>query len=710
MHNSRHTNRLITEKSLYLLQHAHNPVEWYSWGTEAFNKAKKEQKPIFLSIGYSTCHWCHVMAHVSFEDQDVAKLLNETFICIKVDREERPDIDSIYMSICHLITGSGGWPLTIIMTPNKEPFFAATYIPKENRYRRIGLLALIPQIKELWSSQKKEVLQSAHQITSILKKTSQYSNDQATINKSLLKTAFTQLRNSYDHQYGGFGTAPKFPTPHNLRFLLRYWKRTNNNKALAMVEQTLEAMHFGGIYAHIGYGFHRYSMDRYWCVPHFEKMLYDQALLAMAYIEAYQATGKKNYAQTTREIFNYVLRDMTSPQGGFYCAEDADSEGIEGKFYLWRYEELQQILTRNELEIITKLYDIKNKGNFTEKVIHGKTDWNIFYKARSVHELSTIKNGSEKNIRNLETLALKKLFSFREERVHPDKDDKILTDWNGLMIAALAKGSRVLDEPRYASVAQRAVEFILTTMRTPDGGLFHRFRSGESALRGNVDDYVFFIHGLLELYQTVFDVSFLNNALDLNRYLLDHFWDDEGGGFYFTPDDGETILIRKKEIYDGAIPSGNSIAMLNLLYLSRLIGDSKLEEKASKIAYAFSKTVQQMPSSYTELMNAIDFQLGPSYEVVVAGNSQKLDTKQILKEINRYYIPSILIILRPTEEESPDTTGVAKFTKDYVSLNGKPTVYICHNFTCKKRLTNLSEILDLLKLEDIEMNNNYDKT
>jgi len=694
----KHYNRLIFEKSPYLLQHADNPVDWYPWGPEAFEKARKENKPIFLSIGYSTCHWCHVMEHESFEDPEVARLMNEVFVSIKVDREERPDIDNVYMMVSQMMTGSGGWPLTIIMTPDKKPFFAATYIPKENRFGRIGMLELIPRIKEIWATRRGEALSSADQITFALRQVSQDAPGEE-LDEATLKLAYEQLAKRFDEQHSGFGSAPKFPTPHNLLFLLRYWKRTNNEKALEMVEKTLQGMRRGGIYDHIGFGFHRYSTDSEWLLPHFEKMLYDQAMLAMAYTEAYQATGKEEYRKTAREIFTYVLRDMTAPEGGFYSAEDADSEGEEGKFYLWTEEEIRQVLGSEEADLILKVFNIEKNGNFMEQATGKRAGANILHLRKSLTEIASELKMSEQDLqKHLET-ARQKLFTYREKRIHPHKDDKILTDWNGLMIAAFAKGARVFDEPRYAEAAKATVDFILKNMRKSDGRLLHRYRDGQAALPAQVDDYAFLIWGMLELYETIFEVRYLQTALDLNRDLMKHFWDDNNGGFYFVADDGENLLVRQKEIYDGAIPSGNSLAMLNLLRLGRITANYDFEEKAARIGRAFSRNVKQSPSAYTQLMVAVDFGVGPSYEVVIAGNSQAEDTKEMLKAIRTQFIPNKVVILRPTEQESPDIDRLAEFTKSQASIDGRATAYVCLNYNCKFPTTDITKMLDLLNVK-----------
>ena len=573
------TNRLIREKSPYLLQHAYNPVDWYTWGDEAFEKARKEDKPIFLSIGYSTCHWCHVMEHESFEDTEVARLMNEAFVSIKVDREERPDLDHVYMTVCQMMTGAGGWPLNVILTPDRKPFFAGTYFPKESRFGRLGMMDLAPRIEELWRTQREQVLQSASKIMLALRQVPDSSPGQVP-GKDVLDSAYQQLAERFDPVQGGFSQAPKFPTPHNMLFLLRYWKRTGETRALEMVEKTLQAMRLGGIYDHVGFGFHRYSTDAEWLVPHFEKMLYDQAMLAMAYTEAYQATGKSEYAKTAQEIFAYVLRDMTAPNGGFYSAEDADSEGVEGKFYVWNLEDIDRVLESGEADLVKRVFNAKLSGNFEEEATGRLTGSNILHQKSSLSEVASELKLSREELEERLQEARKKLFAAREKRIHPHKDDKILTDWNGLMIAALSKGAQAFDQPKYADAARKAADFIFKTMRDPSGRLLHRFRDGEAALHAHVDDYSFLIWGLLELYEASFDVHYLQSALTLNDDFMAHFWDAGGGGLYFTADDAEELLLRKKEIYDGATPSGNSVAALNLLRLARITANADLEQRA----------------------------------------------------------------------------------------------------------------------------------
>jgi uncharacterized protein YyaL (SSP411 family) len=695
-------NKLISEKSPYLIQHAHNPVDWYPWGTEAFERAHKENKPIFLSIGYSTCHWCHVMEMESFEDPEVAQLMNETFVCIKVDREERPDIDNIYMSVCQMMIGGGGWPLTIIMTPDKKPFFAATYIPKETRFGQVGMKGLVPSIKALWERRSDKLLTSAEQIADALVQIVSESQGspgslRGELGESTLKTAYDQLSQSFDERYGGFGTAPKFPTPHTLMFLLRYWRRAGDGRALGMVEKTLQGMRLGGIYDHVGFGFHRYSTDSRWFLPHFEKMLYDQALLAMIYTEAYQATGgKEEYGQTAREILAYVLRDMLDPKGGFYSAEDADSEGEEGKFYLWTQREVRNILSPEEAELVAAVFNLNKEGNFAEEATRRETGKNILFLKHNLTEIASDLAIPLDELHHKLEGARKKLFDARTKRVHPHKDDKILTDWNGLMIAALAKGAQVFEDPEYLEAARRSTDFMLTSMVDAQGRLYHRYRDGEAAISAFVDDYAFLIWGLIELYETTFESSYLQRALDLNVMMLKHFWDQEKGGFYFAADDADKILTRKKEIYDGAVPSGNAVAMLNLLRLARLTAQAEYEEKAASLPCTFSNAVVQATGSYTQLMIALDFARGPSYEVVIVGDPHAEDSKAMVRTMRKAFIPSKVVIFRPTGAETSDIIHLAKFTKDLTSLNDKATAYVCRNFRCELPTTEAHTMMALL--------------
>ena len=689
------TNRLIKEKSPYLLQHAYNPVDWYSWSDEAFNKARQGDKPVFLSIGYSTCHWCHVMEKESFEDEEVAKLMNDTVISIKVDREERPDIDGIYMSVCQMMTGSGGWPLTIIMTPDKKPFFAGTYFPKESRYGRTGMKDLILQVKQLWKTKREELLKSSEKISSALMSSSSFT-DGNPLNEDVFKTAYKEFEERFDEEFGGFGNAPKFPTPHNLMFLLRYWKRYGNVKALEIVEKTLIEMRKGGIYDHIGFGFCRYSTDREWLVPHFEKMLYDQALLVMAYSEAYQATKKIFYKETAEEILTYVMRDMISGEGGFYSAEDADSEGEEGKFYLWTTDEIKEILG-NDSEIFIKFFNVEKEGNLPDgeaglidSVHNTRSDKNILHIKKGLSEFAVENDIDEKEFKKMLENGRQKLFEVREKRIHPYKDDKILTDWNGLMISAFSKAAQVFGKNIYSDYAVKAADFILLKMFDAGGRLLHRFRESDAAIFANVDDYVFFTAALLDLYETTFEVKYLKQALRLNDDLIEHFWDEERGGFFFTPGYGEKLITRQKEIYDGAIPSGNSVAMLNLLRIARITMNNSFEEKADKINRAFSRQIGKYPAGFTQFLVGLDFAIGPSYEIILTGEKNTKEASLFLSIIEDRFIPNKIILFISSAEDP--INKIIPYLINYEVQGKKITVYVCENYTCNLPVSDAGEL------------------
>jgi uncharacterized protein len=583
------------------------------------------------------------------------------------------------------------------MSPDKKPFFAGTYLPKESLVGRMGMLELIQGIKKIWDSRRSEILSSAEQVTATLKQIADNTDPGSPISDTILERAFENLAGRFDLQNGGFGTAPKFPTPHNLFFLLNYWKRTGSDRSLEMVEKTLSAMRAGGVYDHVGFGFHRYSTDIKWLLPHFEKMLYDQALMAMAYLDAYRATGKKEYARTAREIFSYILRDMTDPEGGFYSAEDADSEGEEGKFYTWTEEEIRGLLDKGEADAVVRIFNIRKEGNFAEEATERKTGRNICYCGKSLAAGDEDIGISEEELAGKLEGARQRLFAAREKRIRPSRDDKILADWNGLMIAALARGGQALDEPDYLDAAARAVEFVLARMRSHEGRLLHRWRDGEAAVAALLDDYAFFIWGLLELYEATFEVRYLEISLEMSDHLVDHFWDDRGGGFFFTPDDGENLIIRHKEIYDGAVPSGNSVAMLNLLRLSRMTGNTELEEKAVRIGQAFSENIEQVPSAYSYLMLGVDFMKGPSYEIVIAGDILREDTKSMVRALRHRFIPNKVVLLRPTKEKLPEISLVAEYTRDMSAIGNKATAYVCSQFSCNEPTTDIDEMLKQLE-------------
>jgi len=676
-------NRLANEQSPYLLQHADNPVDWYPWGKEAFKKARELDRPIFLSIGYSTCHWCHVMEHESFEDDSVAKLLNDSFISIKVDREELPEIDHVYMSVCQAMTGGGGWPLTIVMTPAKEPFFAGTYFPKDKRGGRSGLFQILPMIADAWNSKRQDIMTSVGQVKNYL---DQLNSKPAGNNFSteLINRAYDQFRNGFDEEYGGFFRAPKFPSPHNLIFLMRYHHSFDNKIALDMATKTLKQMRLGGIYDHIGFGFHRYSTDRHWLVPHFEKMLYDQAMIAMAYTEAYHITGEDIFAQTAREIFTYVLRDMTASEGGFFSAEDADSEGEEGKFYIWTEQEIKEVLGEDYGKEFNDIFSITTPGNYRDESSGKETRLNIPH----------LKNYNTNGSNEFES-AREKLFNIREKRIHPLKDDKILTDWNGLMIAALAKAAIVLDEPVYLDAAEKAAEFVLHSISKGER-LLKRYRNGVAALDAHLDDYAFMAWGLLELYEATFATKYLSQALDLMNIMVEDFWDDKNGGFFLGSDQSEKLIVRSKTAYDGAIPSGNSVAVMNMVKLTRITGNTNWAELAEKTIRAFSEDVNRAPTGYTLMLTGFMFDTQNSKEIVIVGDSRNRNTTKFLHTIRASYAPHKVLLFKDTSVSDNRLEQLANWTSTQNSINGKPTAYVCKNFACNQPTSDLQTALSFI--------------
>ena len=676
-------NHLANELSPYLLQHANNPVDWFPWGEEAFNKAKELDRPIFLSIGYSTCHWCHVMEHESFEDDSVAKLLNDNFVSIKVDREELPEIDHLYMSVCQAMTGSGGWPLNIVMTPQKEPFFAGTYFPKDRRGGRSGMLQILPMISEAWATKRDDIMTSVNQVKNYLDKVnSKPAGDNLT--EELVTSAYDQFRDGFDEEYGGFFRAPKFPSPHNLIFLMRYHYSYNNQFALDMVIKTLKQMRLGGIYDQIGFGFHRYSTDKHWLVPHFEKMLYDQAMIAMAYMEAFHITGDTVFENTTKEIFNYVLRDLTSQDGGFFSAEDADSEGEEGKFYTWTKQEIEEVLGKSLSEDFNTIFSIESDGNFNDESSGKKNGGNIPH-------LNDFEFYNQSSIES----ARKKLFDKRKNRVHPLKDDKILTDWNGLMIAALARASIIFQEPSYLEAAIKSSSFVLNKI-SKNGKLLKRFRNNQAAINSHLDDYAFITWGLLEIYEATFDSKYLSKSLDLMNIMVEDFWDEKNGGFFLGADQSEKLIVRTKTAYDGAIPSGNSVAVMNMLKLSRITGNVKWAELSEKTIRAFSEDIYRAPTGYTLMLSAFLFDTNKSKEIVIVGNGEDNKTKEFINSFHSKYAPHKILLFKDTSLNNNQLEQLANWTSTQYSIDDKPTAYICKNFACNQPTNDLKIALSLL--------------
>jgi uncharacterized protein YyaL (SSP411 family) len=667
------SNLLGLEKSPYLLQHAKNPVHWRAWNEESFREAREKDKPIFLSIGYSTCHWCHVMEHESFEDPIVADLMNEVFVNIKVDREERPDIDHIYMTVCQMMSGQGGWPLTIFMTPEMKPFFSATYVPKTSRHGHLGMIDLIPRIQDVWKNRREEVVRTAEGVTEGLLRTTVTTPLEDPFSAKDLHETFDMLSQGYDEEFGGFGAAPKFPTPSHFLFLLRYWKRFDSERALKMATHSLEQMRLGGLFDQVGFGFHRYSTDREWLTPHFEKMLYDQALLLTAYTEAYQATKNPLFEQTAHEICTYVKEKLTSGEGGFFSAEDADSEGEEGKFYLWEFDALKTTLSSEEFLFVCKNFEIEKSGNFIE---HGVLKpGNIL----SLTSVSKSWSGSDRAefFKRWEPLR-KRLHESREKRIHPHLDDKILTDWNALMIGALAKASRTFHRPEYASMALQALHFLEDKLGSKSW--LHRYRDGESAVKANLDDYAFLLLAHLELYESLFEKRFLVSATQLANEMIALFWDKQNSGFFFTSEEAEPLIVRKKERFDGATPAGQSVAITCLSRLSKLTGKNLFSDYAEKALQASGEEIRRYPSAHTLLMSALDFIFGPSKELVVVQGSLSTETRLQLARLHREFCPRLALLVKTDEE---NLSEVSSFTKSMPTEKGA-TFYLCENFSCSQ--------------------------
>lgn len=691
---AKQANRLINEKSPYLLQHAYNPVNWYPWGDEPFKKAAREDKPVFLSIGYSTCHWCHIMGKESFEDPAVAEILNNNFISIKLDREERPDLDGFYMDVCHLLTGQGGWPLTIIMTPDKKPFFAGTYFPKDSRYGLTGLLSLLPKLSKLWREERSKVLNAGEELWEMIRQIREPSTDMDYYlpGTELLKDAFSKLSEIHDRHYGGFGHSPKFPIPHNLMFLLRFWKLSRKKEALDMVVKTLIHMIRGGIYDQLGFGFHRYATDQKWLVPHFEKMLYDQALMALVYLEAYQVTADEQYSEAAGQILDYVLRDLISPDGAFFAAEDADSEGEEGAFYVWTPAEVKQILGEEKGRLFCDYYGITGEGNFVHRksILHRRYEEKEFarQKVMSIAELKAFLEHSRAQLLD---------GRFRRER--PFRDEKIIAAWNGLMIAALAKASVVLNDHSLAEIGAAVVRFMQNHMFTAEGRLLRCYRKGEAAIPAFLDDYAFLVWGLIELYQATFEAGYLRLAHSLNEHMLELF-DNDGGGLNFAAGHEEDLLFIKANAQDSALPSGNSVAAMNLLRLGRLLRKPRLEERGEAIIRSFSGDMQRSPTAFTFLLSALDLAHSPPEEVVICGEEGAAETTACLKMVQSGFNPHRTIHLHRSGSKGDQIRDLCPFLTEMDSGGEPVRAYICRDRSCLPPVSETAALQDLLERPD----------
>jgi len=666
-------NHLANASSPYLLQHADNPVDWYPWGEEALKKAKAEDKPIFLSIGYSACHWCHVMAHESFEDERVAAILNEHFVSIKVDREERPDLDRIYMSAVQAMTGSGGWPMSVFLTPDAHPFYGGTYFPPTPRYGMPAFTDMLLAVADAWQNRRQDAIESGKRLVATIERQSTMREDAKpeALQRETLESAFGNLLKRFDHLHGGWGDAPKFPQPMALEFLLRYHHATGDFEVLEMMSQTLEAMARGGMYDQLGGGFHRYSVDDHWLVPHFEKMLYDNALLARVYLRAWQMTGDSFYRTITEEILDYVVREMTDPAAGFYSTQDADSEGEEGKFFLWTFDEIRGVLGE-EAGTFMVAYRVTEGGNFEGKSI-----------LQFVGDLDQ---------RPALAGARRKLFKARERRVHPDRDEKVLTSWNGLMLAAFAEAARVLDRQDYQQVAERNADFLLRELRRPSGRLWHTWKAGEAKINGYLEDYTHLIEGLLEMYQTTFDPRWYLSARELAEGMVEHFR-APGGGFFDTSDDHERLITRPRELQDNAVPSGNAMATFVLLRLAGLAVEPRYAELAQRNLSHMESLLAQYPLGFAQWLIALDYALSHPREIAIVGNSKAADTRALLDVCTAGYRPHQIVALGV-----PDTEASAvPLLKDRSQIEGRATAYVCIDFACRPPVTDPQALRALLE-------------
>lgn len=687
MHDTpKHTNRLIHETSPYLLQHAHNPVDWYPWSEEALARAKQEQKPILLSIGYSACHWCHVMERESFENEEIATVMNDLFINIKVDREERPDLDEIYMNAVQIMTQQGGWPMTVFLTPDLKPFYGGTYYPPTDRYGRPGFPKVMHAVSEAFSDQNTQVLQQAEQLTAHLAQMSNVVDPHHhELTEELMTNAFQNYQSQFDSLHGGFGNAPKFPPSMGLPFLLRYWHHSGNANALEMVELTLEKMARGGMYDQLGGGFHRYSTDAHWLVPHFEKMLYDNAQLVVAYFEAYQATQKPFYRDTATETLDYILREMYDAEnGGFYSTQDADSEGVEGKFFVWEPNDVEDIIGEENAEIFCEYYDITPQGNFEgENIPHVQTPPDIF--ARKLRM-------DPEELEALLADAKQKLFEEREKRIKPGLDDKILTSWNGLMIRGMAMGYQLTGKPEYLEACEKSAEFVLTTLSQDNGLLLRTYRDGKSHLNAYLEDYSYFIAGLIALYEANFEPKWLTEAERLANIMIDQFGDDAGDGFFFTGKAHETLIVQSKSAYDGATPSGASIAIHSLLRLAKHLNNPEFHDKAVETLLLYFHQMEGMPSGSGQLLCELAFLLSTPKEIAIVGEKGDAKTDAMLAALHSTYQPNKIVALRePTDGQT------LPLLASKTQVDNTATAYVCENYACQAPTTDVEAFVELLR-------------
>lgn len=696
------TNRLVHSKSPYLLQHAHNPVNWHEWGEEAFAKARKENKLIFLSVGYSTCHWCHVMERESFENEAIAKIMNEHFVCIKVDREERPDVDSVYMTFVQATTGGGGWPMSVWLTPDLKPFFGGTYFPPEDKFGRRGFPSILKTIAQAWQSDREKIIASSTEVTRRLQEYTQVKGGSAAgLEQAWLDKTCDQIKSSYEPRYGGFGGAPKFPRPVSLNFVLRYHARTGAKDALDMSLFTLRKMAEGGMHDHLGGGFHRYSVDERWHVPHFEKMLYDQAQLVCSYLEAFQITRDPFYADVARDILAYVQRDLTGEHGQFYSAEDADSplpgnpaDHAEGAFYVWEEKEIVEAVGKEAADIFNYHYGVKRGGNVREDP-HGEfPKKNVLIVSHTVEETAKKFDKTPDQVRATLAEARKKLFAIRAKRPRPHLDDKTITAWNGLMISAFTRAYQALDDPQYLSAATKARQFVKSKLYdAKTGKLIRRYRAGEAAIDGFADDYAFLIQDLLDLYEAGFDINDLAWALDLQKKQNELFWNASGNGFFSTTGNDPSVLLRMKEDYDGAEPSPNSVAALNLLRLSQMLDDKPIRELAEKTLAALGARLQQAPSAMPQMMVALDFSLSKPKQIVIAGKPDAADTRALLRAVHHHFLPNKIVLLADNARGQAFLGRHLAFIRAVEKRDGRATAFVCQDYVCQLPVTNPTDLI-----------------
>ncbi len=715
---SPHTNRLAKEKSPYLLQHQHNPVDWYAWGEEAFARARREQKPIFLSIGYSTCHWCHVMAHESFENEETAKLINDHFVAIKVDREERPDVDRVYMTYVQATTGGGGWPMSVFLTPDLQPFYGGTYFPPEDKFGRPGFPTVLKRLSEAWRDDRENVTKSAKSAIDQLREISAGGPAKGSAGQAEIMAGYTQLARVFDEEWAGFGNAPKFPHPVSLNLLFRVYAREgaasrDGKAALGMTLATLEKMAAGGMHDQLGGGFHRYSVDRFWHIPHFEKMLYDQAQLACSYLDAYQVTHEERHAAVARDVLDYVLRDMTDQAGGFYSAEDADSlvahaggpepveggkpEHAEGAFYVWTKAEIDSALGPERAAIFDRYYGVEEQGNAPKgSDPHGEFGGkNTLIVRMSLAEAAKVAGQSEEAVAATLAKCREELLALRSKRPRPHLDDKIITAWNGLMISAFAKAGQVLGEPKYVSAAQRSANFVKAQL-WKDGRLIRNYRGEASKVAGFADDYASLIQGLLDLYEADFDVAWLRWAEELQTAMDTQFWDAEHGGYFSEQAGAADILLRMKEDYDGAEPSPNSVAALNLQRLAQILGSSELKAKADKTIAAFAQRLTESPTAMPQMLCAVDSALAKPRQIVIAGAPTAADTQALLKEVHQHFLPGKLLLLASGGEAQAWLAKHMEFLGTVQPIKGKAAAYVCENFACQLPTADPVKLRELL--------------